>query len=82
MTSEIDHEPDRDPEELPPPEPMEEVWETQFQYCDVCGHQSYFVVTLTAGKLYFCYHHFNKNKEALYEAAQDIIDESEMLLAR
>jgi hypothetical protein len=80
MTSEIDHEPD--PEEFPSPEPMEEIWETQFQYCDVCGHQSYFVVTLNAGKLYFCYHHFNKNKEALYEAAQDIIDESAMLLAR
>jgi hypothetical protein len=80
MSSETDHE--TDPEEFSPAEPMEEVWETQFQYCDVCGHQSYFVVTLSAGKLYFCYHHFNKNKEAHYEAAEDIIDESKLLLVR
>jgi hypothetical protein len=61
---------------------LEKVWETQFEYCDICGHQSYFVVKLSTGKLYFCYHHFNKNKDALYEAAEDVIDESNMLLVR
>jgi hypothetical protein len=80
MTSQAELEPEL--EELPPSEPLEKLWETQFQYCDVCGHQSYFVVTLSAGKLYFCYHHFNKNKDALYEAAEDIIDESKLLLVR
>lgn len=66
----------------PQPEELEALWETQFQYCDVCGHQSYFAVTMSSGKLYFCYHHFNKNKDALYKAAQEIVDESDMLSVR
>lgn len=61
---------------------LEKLWETQFEYCDICGHQSYYAVTLSTGKLYFCAHHFNKNKDALYEIAEDVLDESEMLLAR
>lgn len=61
---------------------LEKVWETQFEYCDTCGHQSYFVVKLAAGKLFFCYHHFNENRKVLYEIAEDIIDESNMLLSR
>lgn len=63
-------------------EGLEELWETQFEYCDICGHQSYYVVTLSTGKLYFCAHHFKLNKDALLEVSEDILDESAMLLAR
>ena len=69
-------------EEDEPYDGIEKLWETQFEYCDICGHQAYFVVTLSTGKLFFCYHHFNKNKEALVESAEDILDESNMLLVR
>ena len=65
-----------------PTQEMESIWETQFEYCDICGHQSYYIVFLSTGKLYFCYHHFNKNKDALYEVAEDVTDESNMLLVR
>jgi len=58
------------------------IWETQFEVCDVCQHHAYFVVTLASGKLFFCGHHFNQNKDALYEIAEDVLDESAMLNAR
>ena len=63
-------------------EPLEQLWETQFEHCDICGFQSYYVVTVSTGKLFFCAHHFTKNKDALLEVSEDILDESAMLLAR
>lgn len=63
-------------------EGLEKLWETQFEYCDICGHQSYYIVTLVTGKLFFCAHHYKLNKDALLEIAEDILDESNMLLAR
>ena len=65
-----------------PSEGLEALWETQFEYCDICGFQSYYIVTVSTGKLYFCAHHFAKNKDALLEVSEDILDESAMLLAR
>ena len=63
-------------------EGLDSLWETQFEYCDICGHQSYYIVTLATGKLFFCAHHFKLNKDALYEIAEDVLDESAMLLVR
>jgi hypothetical protein len=70
------------PESEQEPDLLNAIWETQFEYCDVCGYQSYYIVTLSTGKLYFCAHHFKQNKKVLYEIAEDIIDESNMLLVR
>jgi 23S rRNA-/tRNA-specific pseudouridylate synthase len=63
-------------------ETLEKLWETQFERCDACPQSAYFSVTLATGKLHFCRHHFLANKEALYEIAEDILDESEMLLSK
>lgn len=66
-------------QEVPETEFLKDVWETQFEVCDICNHAAYYVVTLETGKLFFCHHHFNANKNALTEIAEDIIDESKML---
>ena len=69
-------------QEVPETEFLKDIWETQFEVCDVCQHHAYFVVTLATGKLFFCAHHFHKNKDALYEIAEDVLDESAMLNVR
>lgn len=61
---------------------LESIWETQFEVCDICYHHAYYVVTMATGKLFFCSHHFHKNKDALLEVSEDILDESAMLTAR
>jgi len=61
---------------------LNSIWETQFEVCDICQHHAYFVVTFSTGKLFFCNHHFYKNKDALLEVSEDILDESAMLKAR
>lgn len=67
-------------QEVPETEFLKDVWETQFEVCDICNHAAYYVVTLETGKLFFCHHHFNANKDALYEIAEDVLDESKMLI--
>jgi len=50
--------------------------------CDVCNFQAYVYVKLESGDLLFCSHHWNENKESLSQIAQEVLDESERLLAR
>ena len=65
----------------PPKEELE--WLTARERCDQCGSQAYYLVIFGEGsELYFCYHHFRKNEDALFEVAEDIIDESELLTGR
>jgi hypothetical protein len=61
---------------------LEKLWETQFERCDVCPQSAYFVATFSTGKLFFCRHHFLANKDSIYESAEDVLDESAMLLSR
>jgi len=68
-----------DEQEPPQTEFLKDVWETQFEVCDICNNSAYFVVTLSSGKLFFCYHDYNANKEALVEVAEEVLDESKML---
>lgn len=58
------------------------IWYTPNEMCDLCTSQSYFMVVLEAGNLFFCNHHFNENEAVLFEKAIDIVDESELLLRR
>jgi hypothetical protein len=52
---------------------------TAHDRCDKCSSQAYYLTIFDAGELYFCYHHFNQNKEALEELAYYIIDQSKDL---
>lgn len=47
--------------------------------CDACGAQAYVQVVFVRGQLYFCNHHYNKQKEKLQDLAVDINDESHRL---
>ena len=38
---------------------------TPLDYCDRCVAKAYFLVSLTAGDLYFCGHHFSKYQNTL-----------------
>lgn len=43
--------------------------------CDQeCPAQAMYLVKLVEGELYFCGHHYNKNKEALDKVAYEMID--------
>lgn len=65
----------------PPKEELE--WLTTKERCDQCGAQSYYLVLFGEGReLYFCYHHYRMHEEKLFEVAEDIIDESELLTGR
>ena len=51
--------------------------------CDQCGSQSYYKITFPGGgELFLCYHHYNQHEEKLFEVAEDIVDESELLHKR
>ena len=55
-------------------------WFTPPHRCDQCGSQSYYKIVLkNDGELFLCYHHYNSHEEKLFEVAEDIIDESELL---
>jgi hypothetical protein len=49
--------------------------------CDKCSSQAYYLTIFDSGELYFCYHHFNKNEEAIREMAYYVIDQSEILFS-
>ena len=67
--------------EKPPKKELE--WLTTKERCDQCGAQSYYLVLFGEGQeLYFCHNHYKKNEEKLFEVAEDIIDESELLTRR
>jgi hypothetical protein len=64
------------------PEEVNEEFEyvTIPERCDQCGSQSYYKIVLkNDGELFLCYHHYNSHEEKLFEVAEDIIDESELL---
>lgn len=62
-------------------EPLEYL--TSTERCDQCGSQSYYKIILPGGgELFLCYHHYNRHEEKLFEVAEDIIDESELLHRR
>lgn len=43
--------------------------------CDQCGSaQALYLIKLMDGELYFCGHHFNKNKAGLDKVAYEIIE--------
>jgi rRNA maturation protein Nop10 len=54
-------------------------WYTTQERCDQCGAQSYYMVIFSFGNLFLCYHHYKKHEERLFEVAEDIVDESELL---
>lgn len=58
------------------------IWYTALEQCDLCTSQSYFMMVLESGNLFFCNHHFKKNEAVIFEKALDIVDESELLLRR
>ena len=58
------------------------IWYTALEQCDLCSSQSYFMVVLESGNLFFCNHHFKKNEAVIFEKALDVVDESELLLRR
>lgn len=71
-----------------PAEP-EEVETEELEYltiserCDQCGSQSYYKIVLKGdAELFLCYHHYNSHEEKLFEVAEDIVDESELLHRR
>lgn len=61
------------------PKEKETEWYTTRERCDQCGAQSYYMVTFSFGNLFFCYHHYRIHEEKLFEVAEDIVDESELL---
>lgn len=54
-------------------------WLTKSERCDGCGSQAYYLVSFKAGNLFFCRHHYLKHEEYFFDAAEDIVDESELL---
>lgn len=43
--------------------------------CDACASaQALYQVKMIAGELYFCGHHYNKNKEALDKQAFEVVE--------
>ena len=63
--------------------PKEELeWVTIPERCDQCGSQSYYKIVLKTGELFLCYHHYNQHEKNLFDIAEDIIDESELLHKR
>ena len=49
--------------------------------CDRCGAQAYVLVRLKSGSaLQFCAHHYTEHSAALKPMADEIIDESHLLL--
>ena len=53
---------------------------TAHDRCDYCGAQAYFMTIFEPGELFFCRHHFMKNKKAITDTAYHIIDQSETLV--
>ncbi|MCH9720107.1 MAG: hypothetical protein K0U60_09600 [Actinomycetia bacterium] len=49
--------------------------------CDRCGAQAYVLVRLKTGSaLQFCAHHYTEHSTALQPLADEIVDESHLLL--
>jgi len=49
--------------------------ETGWIGCDACATaQALYLVKLIGGELYFCGHHYNKNKEALDKQSFEVIE--------
>ena len=72
--------PPTDPANLPElTSPLELEWYTPDERCDVCESQSYYMVAFDSGNLFFCIHHFKKNEALIFEKANDVVDESELL---
>lgn len=59
--------------------PLELEWYTPTERCDLCESQSYYMVVLERGNLFFCIHHFKKNEAVIFDTAIDVVDESELL---
>ena len=50
---------------------------TPLDYCDRCIAKAYFLVSLNAGDLYFCGHHFSKYQTTLVDLALNIYGHSD-----
>ena len=68
----------------PEPEELNEILEylTTRERCDQCGSQSYYKIVFKQGELFLCYHHYKSHEDMLFEVAEDIVDESELLHRR
>lgn len=58
--------------------PLELEWYTPRERCDACLSQSYYMIVLEVGNLFFCNHHFRKNEAVIFEQALDVVDEFEL----
>jgi hypothetical protein len=67
-------------EKIESPKEEELEWLTSRENCDACGFQAYYLVSFESGSLFFCRHHYLKNEDSFFDSAQDIVDESELLL--
>jgi hypothetical protein len=48
---------------------------TRWISCDQCGiAQAMYLIKLVDGELYFCSHHYNKNKEGLDKVSFEMIE--------
>lgn len=56
-------------------------WMTPTERCDGCGSQAYYRVSFNSGHLFFCRHHYLKHEEKFFDMAEDIVDESELLVS-
>ena len=50
---------------------------TPLDYCDRCIAKAYFLVSLNAGDLYFCGHHFSNYQNTLVDLALNIYGHSD-----
>jgi hypothetical protein len=48
---------------------------TRWIGCDQCGAaQAMYLIKLVDGELFFCHHHYNKNKEGLDKVSYEVIE--------
>jgi hypothetical protein len=48
---------------------------TRWIGCDQCATaQAMYLIKLVDGELFFCHHHYNKNKEGLDKVSYEVID--------
>jgi hypothetical protein len=48
---------------------------TRWIGCDQCGTaQAMYLIKLVDGELFFCHHHYNKNKDALDKVSFEMIE--------
>jgi NADH dehydrogenase FAD-containing subunit len=57
----------------------EEITLTAKDRCDSCGAQAFVYAKGLSGDLYFCGHHYNKNKNQIMKWAFTIVDDRDLI---